>query len=57
MDPPRGRRYGFPREVDQRLTLEEQLRKYGYPEHLMADAKKFTRYWYEEYSSERTEED
>jgi hypothetical protein len=48
-DPPSGWMYGFPKEYNPlpTETIEETLRRDGYPEHLMNVAK-YTRVWLNE---------
>ena len=47
IDPPSGWRYGFPKEYTRKEneTLEEWLLKEGYPEWLIPQALKYSRYW------------
>lgn len=47
VDPPGGRKYGFPKVIKPGESYEELLRKSGYPEKDIEFALKYTRSWVE----------
>lgn len=52
VDPPEGWRYGFPKEMQQGMTIEEENQWFvnnGYPQKLIDDGMlKYCRMWYAE---------